>query len=85
MAHTSTSSSAGTKPWDILEEVGAGTHVEHSGIPEGRGITLLQHCSSCLSVCLSVCLSEGWKEKVDSCGTLTHDSQLYMLTLYRLS
>ena len=60
MAHTSTSSSAGTKPWDILEEVGAGTHVEHSGIPESRGITLLQHCSSCLSVCLSV---EGMERK----------------------
>ena len=49
MARTSTSSSAGTKSWDILEEVGAGTPVEHSGIPDGREITLLQHCSSCLS------------------------------------
>ena len=32
-------------------------------------------------------MSDGKKEeeKVDSCGTRTHDSQLYMLTFYRLS
>ena len=40
--------------------------------------------SSYLSVCLSVHLSDGKKEEeeVDSCGTRTHDSQLYTVMLY---